>query len=567
MTNSRIFLSVGLLAGLSLFPGEGQGGAEKPREAQQEESPSVRVVVDRIIAREKALAQTLQKYRPRVETYLQEVRPGPDGGVVPHNDQYFLGQLEFDKGVEARSFLPKPRIGLLSRMFGNPGRLFGRLFKSKIEIASFAQASLVDYEGLDRKHYQFQFVRSTFLGDLRCLLFDVNPRPHAGTGRFKGRIWVEDEHYTIVRFKGVWTKPPNFYSYIHFDSWRQNLQPGLWLPVYVYAEESEFRSQTRFWGYDPSNSAREEQLARILVDGPLPVRDNSETAGDMSPLASMRQWENEAAANVLERLEKARLIAPPGEVDKVLETVVNNLVVTNHLDNLPPIHCREMLTLPLESFTVGHTIVLSRGLIDVLPDEAALAAMLAHELAHLVLGHSTDTKYAFNDRLMTSDDELLEDLDFARDPKEEADADAKAMELLKDSPYQDHLGNAALFLRAMAQNVPRLDSLFGANLGNRLATGKNHMQRLTEMIGRAPELQPNRLDQVAALPLGSRLKVDAWSGRVELMRSQPVAPVSAKEKMPFLVTPLFPSTSRRPSATPTTASQPKTTTDNTPGRD
>ena len=128
------------------------------------------------------------------------------------------------------------------------------------------------------------------------------------------------------------------------------------------------------------------------MDGPLPVRDNSETAGDISPLASMRQWENEAAANVLERLEKARLIAPPGEVDKVLETVVNNLVVTNHLDNLPPIHCREMLTLPFESFTVGHTIVLSRGLIDVLPDEAALAAMLAHELAHLVLGHSTDNQ-------------------------------------------------------------------------------------------------------------------------------------------------------------------------------
>ena len=563
MTNSRIFLSVGLLAGLFLFPGDGQGGAEKPREAQQEESPAVRAVVDRIMARENALAQTLQKYRPRVETYLQEVRPDPDWGVVPYNDQYFLGQLEFDKGVKVRSFLPKPRSGLLSRIFGH--------LKFKFEIDTFARAALVDYKGLDRKHYQFQFVRSTFLGDLRCLLFDVSPRRHAGTGRFKGRIWVEDEHYTIVRFKGVRTKPPRFHFYVHFDSWRQNLQPGLWLPVFIYAEESDpiaFKSQTRFWGYDLSNSAREEQLARILVDGPLPVRDNSETAGDISPLASMGQWENEAEANVLERLEKARLIAPPGEVDKVLETVVNNLVVTNHLDNLPPIRCREMLTLPFESFTVGHTIVLSRGLIDVLPDEAALAAMLAHELAHLVLGHSTDTKYAFTDRLMTSDDKLLEDLDFARDPKEEADADAKAMELLKNSPYKDRLGSAALFLHAMAQHFPRLDSLFGANLGNRLATRKNHMQRLAEMIGRAPELQPNRLDQVAALPFGSRLKVDAWSGRLELMRSQPVAPVTAKEKMPFLVTPLFPSMSRQPSATsPATASQPKTTADSTPGRD
>ena len=227
------FLSVGLLAGLFLFPGEGQGGAEKPREAQQGESPAVRVVVDRIMAREKALAQTLQKYRPRVETYLQEVRPGPDGGVVPHNDQYFLGQLEFDKGVEVRSFLPKSRIGLLSRMFGNPGRLF----KSKIEIDSFAQASLVDYKGLDRKHYQFQFVRSTFLGDLRCLLFDVSPRRHAGPGGSRAGSGWKTSITPSSGSRASGTKPPKFYFYIHFDSWRQNLQPGLWLPVFVYAED------------------------------------------------------------------------------------------------------------------------------------------------------------------------------------------------------------------------------------------------------------------------------------------------------------------------------------------
>jgi hypothetical protein len=580
MRNSRVILSLGLLAGLFLLPVEGQAGAKKPREPQQEESAAVRAVVDRVMARENTLAQTLQNYRPRVETYLQEVRPDPDWGVVPDNDRYFLGQLTFDKGVRTRSYLSKPQFGFLSRVFGTFS-FVTRPFKYEFEIDSFAQAALVDYKGLDRKHYRFQFVRSAFLGDLRCLLFDVSPRRHAGSGRFKGRIWVEDQDYTIVRFKGIRTRPPKFHFYVHFDSWRQNLQPGLWLPVYVYAEESDLnppsflnfnsgpvalRSQTRFWGYDLSNSAREEELARILVDAPMPVRDSSETAGDLSPLASTRRWEDEAEANVLERLEKARLIAAPGDVDKVLETVVNNLVVTNHLDNLPPVHCRVMLTLPFESFTVGHTIVISRGLIDVLPDEAALATMLAHELAHLVLGHATDTKYAFTDRLMMSDDELLETLDFARDPQEESTADAKAIELLSNSPYKDNLRNAALFLRAMAQDVPGLHSLFGAHLGNRLAAG-DHVLRMAEMIGHAPQLQPNRLDQIAALPLGSRLKVDAWSGRVELMKSQPVAPVSAREKMPFLVTPLFPSTSRQQSATSRPRSQPKTTADNTPGRD
>jgi len=166
MKNSRVFLSVGLLAGVFLLPVEGQGGAKKPREPQQQESAAVRALEDRIMARENALAQTLRKYRPRVETYLQEVRPDPDWGVVPDNDRYFLGQLEFDKGVEARSFLSKPGFGFLSRVFGSLS-IVTRPFRYDFEIDSFAQASLVDYKGLDRQHYQLQFVRSAFLGDLK----------------------------------------------------------------------------------------------------------------------------------------------------------------------------------------------------------------------------------------------------------------------------------------------------------------------------------------------------------------------------------------------------------------
>jgi len=60
---------------------------------------------------------------------------------------------------------------------------------------------------------------------------------------------------------------------------------------------------------------------------------------------------------------------------------------------------RMLMTSTLESFSVGHTIVLSRGLIDVLPDEATLAAVLAHELGHVVLRHQMDTQYAFFGRL------------------------------------------------------------------------------------------------------------------------------------------------------------------------
>jgi len=54
------------------------------------------------------------------------------------------------------------------------------------------------------------------------------------------------------------------------------------------------------------------------------------------------------------------------------------------------------------------------------------------------------------------------------------------------------------------------------------------------------QLQMDRLDQIAALPLGSRITLDPWSDRIELLKTKPVHPLSASEKMPFEVSPFFP---------------------------
>src|SRR6202043_3023326 len=139
-----------------------------------------------------------------------------------------------------------------------------------------------------------------------------------------------------------------------------------------------FRAQTRLWGYNIGHAAQEQELSKILVE--TPVQDDTKTANDLSPVQAQRSWDRQAEDNVTDRLERIGLIAPRGEVDKVLETVVNNLEVTNNLDIQPEVRCRVLMTTTLESFTLGHTIVLSRGLIDVLPDEASLATVLAHEL-------------------------------------------------------------------------------------------------------------------------------------------------------------------------------------------
>jgi hypothetical protein len=243
-------------------------------------------------------------------------------------------------------------------------------------------------------------------------------------------------------------------------------------------------------------------------------------------------------------MQKIGLLAPPGEVDKILQTVVNNLLVTNNIDLQSDVRCRILLTSPLESFTIGHTIVVSRGLLDVLPDEASLAMVLAHELSHIVLGHQFDTKLAFNDRMFFPDEESFQQFGFKRRASDEEAADVKALELLKNSPYKDKLGTAGLFLKALQERAPDLPNLIRPHLGNSLADGKSI--RMSALLASAPQLDPQRTDQIAALPLGGRIKLDPWTDQVEMAKAKPVALASAKEKMPFEITPFFPYLTRIP---------------------
>jgi hypothetical protein len=161
---------------------------------------------------------------------------------------------------------------------------------------------------------------------------------------------------------------------------------------------------------------------------------------------------------------------------------------------------------------------------------------LSHEVSHIVLGHPFDTKLAFNDKLFFPDEQSFQRLDFKQRPADEEAADNKALQLLKNSPYKDKLSNAGLFLRALQEKAPSLPQLIRPHLGNSLG-GNN---RLTNLVASAPALDPKRLDQIAALPLGGRVKVDPWSDQVELSKAKPVALTSAREKLEFEITPFFP---------------------------
>jgi hypothetical protein len=507
-------------------------------------------VLDKVVEREHFFTAQMRHLHPLVETYIQNLKSDRELGMVPVNDQYFLGRIDLSNGTEDRSFMGQP--GFKSRVFSKLTSLYAMRFLP----LGFAQMVVVD-DDFQRKYYDFNFVRREFLGEVRCLVIDVQPKEKAGGGRFMGRIWVEDQDYNIVRFNGTYSAASRYSYYLHFDSWRLNLRPGLWLPAYIYSEESDlhyrmthslrFKAQTRLWGYDLQHLGRNEEFTQILVDTPQ-VHDQSDAGQDAVPVESERLWQRQAEDNAIERLQKIGLLAPEGEVDKILQTVVNNLVVTNNLEIQPEIRTRVLLTSPLESFTIGHTIVVSRGLLDVLPDEASLAMVMAHELGHIALGHQLDTKLAFNDRMFFSDQDTFERLDFARSATDEDAADKKALELLTNSPYKDKLANAGLFLKALQDRAPQLKHLIRPHLGNSLANGKS--LRMSALLNSAPKLDVRKTDQIAALPLGGRIKLDPWSNHIELVKTKPVAILSPQEKMPFEVTPFFPYLIRLSSAGP-----------------
>ncbi|MGA2646397.1 MAG: M48 family metalloprotease [Candidatus Sulfotelmatobacter sp.] len=537
-----------------------------PAPSAQPQPTTMDQVVDRFIEREHGLMKVLATRTPVVETYLQNLNADPQLGPVPREDHYFLGRMDMGETVDRKDYLKEQDKGMQARMMGG----FNKLFKVQYQPLGFSWMVYADRSDFDGEHYEFHYVRREFLGDIRCLVFDVMPKKNSGKVRFLGRVWVEDQEFNIVRLNGTYTPAPRNSYFFHMDSWRLNLIPGYWVPAYIYSEEGDFsagvknkiafKAQTRIWGYNLQKEGKDDELTQIRVDS---AKDESATTQDASPLQAEREWQQQAEDNVIERLTRAGLLAPEGDMDRILLTVVNNLEVTNNIDLPRPVRTRVLLTVPLETFSVGNTIVISRGLIDVLPDEASLAAVLAHELAHIVLGHNLGSKYAFNDRMLFSDDSTYNNLGFKHIPEEEAAADKKAIELLNDSPYAQKLDNVGLFLKAIQARAPQLNALLTAHLGNPLAENGT-VTRLSALSTKGPALDNNKLDQVAALPLGGRVKINAWDDKAEMVKSVPVTITSARDKMPFEVTPFYPRLTRWGTSASTTASPAPSTAANSP---
>jgi hypothetical protein len=496
-------------------------------------------IIERIFQREKQEEEIIASYTPIVETYIQLEKSDSLMGTVPKSDLYFLGIADFSgKDMKVRPMTDRTHKGSIMWSF---------------EPSGFLQMAFLDFGGFDKEHYRLtppdktdKTVKKVFVGDVRCYVFDVERTPKAKGPRFRGRIWIEDQDFTIVRMDGSYAPEKQFSLrrfenefYVHFDSWRTNVRAGLWLPSDIFSQEMgepvptggpRFKARTHLWGYGLTSQNRQQELGRLLIESESNVKDESEKQ-DRSPLEQQRGWRGLAEKNVFEVLQRVGLVAPEGDVEKVLNTVVNNITVTSGIDSKNEITCRVLMTSDFEMFSMQNTIVLSRGLIDVVPNEETLAALLAFEIADAMVPKPAHDQYGFSDILRLTPTEALKKLSFEGKPEEAQRNSERAMELLKKSPYRDKLANVGLFLSQLQSQRQALRQLINARLGNQVYF-------TSQLLQSAPTLDPASLQQMGALPMGSRIKINAWSDGVSLMKTQQMRPISPREKIPFEVTPI-----------------------------
>jgi hypothetical protein len=541
-----------LTIGVSLAQAKKQPKYEQARQLTADQT----ALVQKAITQEKVLIKNIQQRTPLVETYIQDTRPDVKLYEVPVADHYMLSRVDFGKAFYDKTYVPKEDAkhgffkGSLASITGLTKAL-GLDTHFTYSPTGFMQMMFLDPSGFDQQHYVFSFVRNEFLGTVRTAVFDVHPKTEVhGMGRFYGRIWVEDQGGNVVRFNGTYTGPTSEDAskyYFHFDSWRMNVQPGIWLPVAVYVEETQrseedksvgLKAQTHFWGYSLKLPTRDSENVSVKVDDAV---DKSDDSGDVGPLQASRMWITQAENNVIDRLVEAGLVAPldqNGYEQKVLDQIVVNLVVPNNLAFTDQIHTRVMLTDTVEATTVGNTILISKGLIDSLPSEEAIASVVAMELAHIAMGHHIDTRYAFNDRLLFPDESTFQRIAMNHTDVDNAAAAKKAMEYLEASMYKDKLANAGLYYEQLADRARVLKALNTPKLGDSLLKADG-TPWLADLEHQAPKINWDDLNQRAALPLGSWLKTDPWDDKVHMLTAKQYAYMNARDKMPFEVTPIF----------------------------
>ncbi len=562
-TQSTAVLTLALFAASALPTAAFPFGKKKPEEqAFRKPTPAQNALIDKAIVHEAAVIKALKERSPLVDTYIQNMKPDPLLGQAPESDWHALARVNFGKVIGDTGYAVDKReksgkFGFMKHSLGYITGLSASLHLTYHE-SGFVRMVIIDSDGpngdgFNRQNYNFSFVRNEFLGTIPCIVLDVQPVKKRA-GRFFGRVWIERNNGNIVRYNGDFAgEQKDITEYYHFDSWRTNVHEDLWLPTSFYAEETDpkspshvlkFKAINHIWGYELKVPPSDSEQTSIDVVGA--TDETKEAANDVSALGAQREFVQQAEDNVIERLYTAGLIDSPSPFDKTLADLANNILIYNNIPVSRPIRVRTLLTEPLESLSVGNTILLSKTLIDTTAVQTTdgaqqkgnLNAVLAFQLAHILLGHHIDTKFAFSDRMMFPSESAFQRIPMHHTDQENVDAAKKSIELLQAKELADGQGYFGLYLQQLAQRSKALKALNEPQIGDGLLNPDGTFW-LQALVAKGPKLNPNDLTQQAAMPLAGFLRFDPWTDQVIQMHTTYEPLLSSRDKMPFEISPVY----------------------------
>ncbi len=92
--------------------------------------------------------------------------------------------------------------------------------------------------------YNITYVKHEPLDELTCYVFDVSPKQvEKNKAYFEGRIWVDDQGFTIVKTYGralhglKVKKGEDGQLFPRFETIRENITADLWFPTYTHADD------------------------------------------------------------------------------------------------------------------------------------------------------------------------------------------------------------------------------------------------------------------------------------------------------------------------------------------
>lgn len=249
-------------------------------------------LIDAAIEQEHAIVNATLSGHPLVETYFQFYSSVDS---APVSDRYSLGELESPKALREDDYRTPRQSSLLDVASGFLEPLVLG-YREKFLPENFVDMVSPDAKGFNTRNYRFHFVTAAFIGSRRIEAFDVSPRDKKHiTGRFEGRIWIDQQDKIIVRFTGVFESHSahDRPEYLPFDSWRKKSPAtGQWRPYAVYIQDRVrgqiVRGQIRLWGYN-----LDHMFGHNSFDTDIHVadaEDESDSSEDVSPLESARIW-------------------------------------------------------------------------------------------------------------------------------------------------------------------------------------------------------------------------------------------------------------------------------------